>query len=296
MALPLRELAIRNGNRGGAAKATARRAPSSRLIDPPFPSISTKCHCRPAARSARARTLSGWRDYVREEILPPALSARGAGDPGVVEHRLQSDSRIAALLRAARSVWFRCRRSTLAQGLAGERPAHRSSPRPCGQLFLSARPELIGVADPVPEDLRVFVLPGSQRYVRGIDWNEFEPQLAVRVATEHAARVDRRCEWLARCSRSVISVTTRAKTNLVFSTPLSIALGYAARSAEPADEIVGAMHAIVSAHADLTNERRDRYTQPWLRRELLRLRAKDAARDARSDAMRKRLFPAMRLD
>ena len=56
------------------------------------------------------------------------------------------------------------------------------------------------------------------------------------------------------------------------------------------------MHAIVSAHPDLNAERAGQYTVAWLRRELLRLRAKDAAReasiDARINAVRAR-FPRM---
>ena len=56
------------------------------------------------------------------------------------------------------------------------------------------------------------------------------------------------------------------------------------------------MHAIVSAHPDLNAERAGQYTAQWLRRELMRLRAKDAVRDAsidaRIDAIRER-FPRM---
>jgi hypothetical protein len=53
------------------------------------------------------------------------------------------------------------------------------------------------------------------------------------------------------------------------------------------------MHAIVVAHPDLNDERAGKYTVAWLRRELARLRAKDAAREASIDAVRAR-FPGMR--
>ena len=41
---------------------------------------------------------------------------------------------------------------------------------------------------------------------------------------------------------------------------------------------------IVSAHPDLNAERAGQYTVSWLRRELLRLRAKDPFREANIDA------------
>ena len=122
------------------------------------------------------------------------------------------------------------------------------------------------------------MLPGLKRTVREIDWNEFEPQLAMREATERRAHnVGSGQDWRSSSTNS----SAMAMAGLASFEPLSIALGYAARSDEPADEIVGAMHAIVSAHPDLNSERAGQYTAPWLRRELLRLRAKDASRDAR---------------
>jgi hypothetical protein len=158
-------------------------------------------------------------------------------------------------------------------------------PRPAlpGQPFLSGRPEFIGLADPVPEHLRVFVLPGLQRAVCAgdIDWDEFEPRLAVREATERRAH----CVGVGQGWRSVLErYLGDGDDRLGFFEPLSIALGYAARSVESANEIAGAMYAIVAAHPDLTAERAGQYTQHWLRRGLLRLRAKDAAREASIDA------------
>jgi hypothetical protein len=152
-------------------------------------------------------------------------------------------------------------------------------PRPAlpGQPFLSGRPEFIGLADPVPEHLRVFVLPGLQRGVDvgDIEWSEFEPQLAAREATEQRAHGI----GVAQGWRSVLErYLGDGEGRLGFYRPLSIALGYAARSVEPADGVVGAMHAIVSAHPDLNAERAGQYTGAWLLRELNRMRAKDAAR------------------
>jgi hypothetical protein len=150
-----------------------------------------------------------------------------------------------------------------------------------GQLFLSARPRLVGVADPVPESLRVFVLPGFQRCVRDIDWHEFDGALAVREGHEQCARLaGAELGWRAVLARYLGDGDGR----LGFFQPLSVALGYAARSAESADEIVGAVHEIVIAHPDCNADRRGQYTQLWLRRELSRLRSKDAARDPRIDA------------
>jgi hypothetical protein len=60
-------------------------------------------------------------------------------------------------------------------------------------------------------------------------------------------------------------------------------------------EIVGAMHAIIHAHPDLNAERAGKYTPQWLRREVMRLGAKDAASAARTDEIRRRLFPTMDL-
>jgi hypothetical protein len=162
-----------------------------------------------------------------------------------------------------------------------------------GQLFLSGRPEFVGLADPVPEHLRVFVLPGLQRAARDIDWDEFEPQLAVRQAAErraHSVGADQ--GWRAVLEHHLGDGEGR----LGFYAPLSMALGYAARSGEDADGIVSVMHAIVSGHRDLNLERAGQYTPHWLRSELNRMRAKDAARaadiDTRINAIRGK-FPGM---
>ena len=147
-------------------------------------------------------------------------------------------------------------------------------PRPAlpGQLFLTGRPLLFGLNDPVPRSLHAFVLPGRRQRVSSINWNEFGAPLAAYAESERRAHVaGAELGWRALLARYLGDGEGR----LGFFKPLSIALGYAARSAEPADEIVGVMHAIVSAHPDLNADRAGQYTPHWLRCELLRLRAKD---------------------
>ena len=165
-------------------------------------------------------------------------------------------------------------------------------PRPLlpAQLFLTGRPRLWGLDDPVPQHLWAFVLPGRRQRVTDIDWNEFDAPLAKVVESERRAHVaGAELGWRAVLDRCLGDSGGR----LGFFKPLSIALGYAARSGEFADEIAGAMHTVVATHPDLNAERADHYTQLWLRTELIRLRAKDAARAARSDAIRHRLLPTM---
>ena len=168
-------------------------------------------------------------------------------------------------------------------------------PRPAlpGQLFLTGRPLLFGLDDPVPRSLHAFVLQGRRQRVTSINWNEFSAPLAAYAESERRAHVaGAELGWRALLARYLGDGEGR----LGFFKPLSIALGYAARSDEPADEIVGVMHAIVSAHPDLNADRAGQYTPHWLRCELLRLRAKDASRDARSHAIRRRLLPSMSFD
>ena len=166
-------------------------------------------------------------------------------------------------------------------------------PRPAlpGQLFLTGRPLLFGLDDPVPPSLHAFVLPGRRQRVNG-DRLERVQRAAGGLCVESERRAHvagAELGWRAVLDRYLGDGEGR----LGFFKPLSIALGYAARSGESADEIAGAMHKVVAAHPDLNAERADHYTQLWLRTELMRLRAKDAARAARSDAIRHRLLPTM---
>ena len=127
-----------------------------------------------------------------------------------------------------------------------------------------------------------FVLPGLQRAPCEIDWDEFEPQLAVREETErraHSAALHVRAGV-----RFSIVISVTAKVGLASSSRLIDGARLCRSLRRAADAIVGAMHTIVSAHPDLTAERAGQYTVQWLRRELIRLRAKDAARDASIDA------------
>ncbi len=102
-------------------------------------------------------------------------------------------------------------------------------PRPalCGQLFLTGRPLLAGLDDPVPEPLRAFVLPGRRRAAT-IDWNEFSAPLAAREASERRAHTaGAELGWRAILGHYLGDGGER----LGFFQPLSMALGYAARSA-----------------------------------------------------------------
>ena len=244
------------------------------------PSTSTKRLCTEGSAAGKGENLYAFAEQAREEILPRAfrhceLVIRASSSTGLNPSRgslhayalLEQPAPLAAIYR-----WLK--------GLqASGKPV---DPRPAlaGQLFLSGRPEFVGLADPVPEHLRVFVLPGLQR-ATAIDWNEFNAPLAAAEESERRAHVaGAELGWRAVLARYLGDGEGRLR----FFNPLSIALGYAARSSESADEIVGAMHAIVSAHPDLNAERAGQYTVSWLRRELLRLRAKDAMREASIDA------------
>jgi hypothetical protein len=238
---------------------------------------------------AAGRNIVALADYFRDEILPPSfrgveLVVRASSSTGF--NRDCGSLHAYALLarEVPMPVMYRWLKGAQESGLPVD-------PRPAlpGQLFLSARPQLIGLGDPVPEDLRVFVLPGLRRTVQ-IDWREFEPHLLVREATERRAHsVGSGQGW-----RSILdNFLGDGEGRLGFFATLSTTLGYAARTPESADEIVSAMHAIVAAHPDLNDERAGKYTPQWLRRELARLRANDAARAARTDEIRRRLFPTM---
>jgi hypothetical protein len=232
-------------------------------------------------------------EYAREMFLPPALRdvdlAIGASaSTGFKPGRISLHGYAVVDRPVLMPVVYKYLAGAKASGLPLD-------PRPAlpGQLFLTGRPLLFGLDDPVPQSLWAFVLPGRRQRATGIVWNEFSAPLAAVVESERRAHVaGAELGWRAILERHLGDGEGR----LGFFKPLSIALGYAARSSECADEIAGAMHAIVSAHPDLNADRAGQYTQPWLRRELLRLRAKDAAReadiDARIDAIRGR-FPGM---
>jgi hypothetical protein len=108
-----------------------------------------------------------------------------------------------------------------------------------------------------------------------VKWSEYAPALKVYAQHESEAHVEgRNGGWRAVLDRYLGDGPGR----LGFFKAASIALGYAARSDEPADEVAGAMHAIIIARPDLTPDREGQYTAPWLSRELMRMRARDEAR------------------
>ena len=232
-------------------------------------------------------------EYARETFLPPALrdvdlAIAAASSSGFKDDRLS----LHAYAVLDHSVPMPAVYKWLAGAKASGLPL---DPRPAlpDQLFLTGRPLLFGLDDPVPPHLHAFVLPGRRQRVKAIDWREFDATLAVSVESERRARVaGDELGWRAVLERHLGEGAGR----LGFYKPLSIALGYAARSGESADEIAGVMYAIVTAHPHLTAERAGQYTAQWLRRELMRLRSKDAAReasiDARINAVRAR-FPRM---
>jgi hypothetical protein len=231
--------------------------------------------------AGKGENLRAFAEQAREEILPRAfrhceLIIRASSSTGINLRR--GSAHVYALLDQPVPLpkIYRWLKGLQASGLPFD-------PRPAlaGQLFLSGRPEFVGLPDPVPEHLRVFVLPGLQRVARDIDWEEHEPRLAAREATERRAHGVAACQgWRALLDRYLGDGEGR----LGFFDPLSMALGHAARSGEDADGIVSAMHAIVSGHRDLNPERAGQYTPHWLRSELNRMRAKDAAREASIDA------------
>jgi hypothetical protein len=230
---------------------------------------------------ARGQNLYAAAEHARETFLPPSLrhvdlAVGAASSTGFKDGRLSLHAYVILDRSAPMPVVYRWLAGAKASGLPLD-------PRPAlpGQLFLTGRPLLFGVGDPVPSHLHAFVLPGRRQRVTAIDWNEFSAPLAACVENErraHVAGVE--LGWRAVLARYLGDGEGR----LGFFKPLSIAMGYAARSAESADEIAGAIHAIVSAHPDLTADRAGQYTAQWLRRELVRLRAKDAAREASIDA------------
>jgi hypothetical protein len=232
-------------------------------------------------------------EYARETFLPPALrdvdlAIGAASSTGFKDGLLSLHAYVVLDRHVPMPVIYRWVAGAKASGFPLD-------PRPLlpGQLFLTGRPLLFGLDDPVPPHLHAFVLPGRCQRAAAINWNEFDAPLAGYEATERRARAaGDELGWRAVLERYLGD----SAGELGFFKPLSIALGFAARSGESADEIVDAMHAILSVHPDLTSERRDHHTPQWLRVELLRFRSKDTAREAsidvRIDTIRGR-FPRM---
>ena len=228
-------------------------------------------------------------EHARETFLPPALrdvdlAIAAASSTGFKDDRLS----LHAYVMLDRSVPMPVAYKWLAGAQASGFPL---DPRPVLPGHVLDRTAIaVRSQRPVPPHLHAFVLPGRRLRATSIDWNEFSAPLAAYTASEPRAHVaGGELGWRA----VLASYLGDGEDRLGFFKPLSIALGYAARSGEFADEIAGAMHAIVSAHPDLTSERKGQYTPQWLRTELNRLRSKDAAREARSAAILRRLLPTM---
>jgi hypothetical protein len=150
-----------------------------------------------------------------------------------------------------------------------------------GQPVYSARPVLRGLVDPVPPSSRVFVLPGFMPCARDVDWLEFEPQLAVREATEQRMRA-------AGAQYGILAEGLGGMPGMFFG-PISSAMGRGLAEGIPIDELAGAMHAVISNHPDCDADRRHRYSEARLRQDLKRLAARDARCVAQIDEIRRRL-------
>ena len=240
----------------------------------------------------KGENLYALAEYAREELLPAALryvdlAVAASSSTGLKPGR--GSLHAYALLDRATPL------ATIYRWLDGAKKAGFSlDPRPalCGQLFLTGRPIFWGLDDPIAEDWRAFVLPGRRR-TADPPWGEFSAVLKEYEQHERQAHVEGAAVgWRAVLERYLGDGEGR----LGFFKTASIALGYAARSGEPADEVTAGMHEVISVHPDLNADRAGQYTTVWLHRELLRLRAKDAGRTARSVAIRRRLLPGLSFD
>jgi hypothetical protein len=192
------------------------------------------------------QNIVGQAEYFREEFLPPAFRD------------------VELVVRASSST-----------GLSLER----------GSLHIYALFKG-GLADPVPEDWRVFRLPGFRPYATNINWNEFEPDLTAYKSTERRAHVVGGAEgWRGVLERYLGD----GPGQLRFFAAASIAMGFAARSNEPVEEVAAAMNSIIVAHPDCDGERRVRWATYRLRNEIQHLRDVDSKRMARTNEIRRRL-------
>ena len=100
---------------------------------------------------------------------------------------------------------------------------------------------------------------------------EFEERLAAREATERRAH----SVGVGEGWRSVLErYLGDGEGRLGFFKTLSIALGHAARTDEPIEEIVSVTHAIIVAHPDFNAERAGQYTSQKLHAERRRFAPK----------------------
>ena len=128
-------------------------------------------------------------EHGRETFLPPVLrdvdlAIAAASSTGFKDGRLSMHAYAVLDRSAPMPVAYRY--------LAGAKAAgYPLDPRPAlpAQLFLTGRPRLWGLDDPVPQSLWAFMLPGRRQRVTSIDWNEFNAPLAKVVESERHAHV-----------------------------------------------------------------------------------------------------------
>jgi hypothetical protein len=205
----------------------------------------------PGSALDKGENIYALADYAREELLPDALRqvdlAIAASSSTGLKPALGSLHAYALLDHATPL-------PTIYKWLDGAKKAgFPLDPRPAlsGQLFLTGRPVFWGLDDPVPEEMRAFVLPGWRR-TADVAWNEFSAVLKAYERHERQAHA----EGATGGWRSVIAYRLGdGEGKLGFFRTTSIALGYAARSGEPATEVAAEMHKIIVAHPDLTAER-----------------------------------------
>ena len=214
----------------------------------------------PGSALAHGQNLYAAAEYAREIFLPPALrdidlAIAAASSTGFKDDRLSLHAYAVLDRSVPMPVVYRWLAGAKASGFPLD-------PRPAlpGQLFLTGRPLLYGLDDPVPQSLWAFVLPGRRQCATSIDWNEFDAPLAVHKETERQAHVvGAERGWRAVLERHLGDGQGR----LGFFKALTLSLGYAARSSEPADEIASEMYAAVVAHPDYAG-RAGQYSQTWL--------------------------------
>jgi hypothetical protein len=223
--------------------------------------------------------------FIREEVLPRpfrdatlivrASTSTGFNADSISLHIYVLLDRLfplAALYRYVRGMWSSGIRIDPSVMLAGQ-PVYSGKP-----IFRG------GLADPLGAHPRVFVLPGLAPYARDVDWDEFEPQLAVREATEKRMRA----AGAERGWRGILAEGLGPMPGMFFD-PISSAMGRGLAEGVPIDELAGAMHTVIANHPDCDADRRHRYSEARLRQDLKRLAARDARCLTQIDEIRRRL-------
>jgi hypothetical protein len=224
--------------------------------------------------------------FIREEVLPRpfrdvtlivrASTSAGFNADSISLHiyvLLDQLIPLATLYRYVRGMWSSGIRIDPSAMLPGQ-PVYSGKP-----IFRG------GLADPLGAHPRVFVLPGFAPYARDVDWDEFEPQLAVREATEKRMRA----AGAERGWRGILDAGLGPMPGMFFD-PISSAMGRGLAEGVSIDELAGAMHAIIANHPDCDADRRHRYSEARLRQDLKRLAARDARCVAQIDEIRRRLI------